>query len=1356
MSAPGGAMRPDTANTLPASREAAYGRLADAVQGPRQGECQSLLILGESGIGKTHLWRLAMTRELRPGDLWAYHKAPQSGGVPFQAAGDLISQLVSRRAERDAVSPGELLRRIMALPGTHQTVRELVRWILPDELGGAIGVGERQDQRVDLSGGLAQLLREVGKHAIRGGGSAPGSHVSALVVVDDLQWVDSQSLDVFRSLTRNPSPLGIVFIARPEAQDAFPWIAELVTVTVGPLAPEESIALAEQEQLPPENAERARGNPMAILSAARFARQLRRLGGDNQTVDIAAPEGVATVADLDSATAAVLELLALLLPPVPHPLIRHLSETDLAVDQQIQAALDDQLLVRDPATETISFFHDSIEEEARRRAAAKPSIIASAAALLMSRFRSRDQRALYVLARNLAGSSGHESDSAEQAVTRGFQAAISNEDAVALLQSAAERSLRTASPKDAADFAERALKLLPRNAEAAARLPLHRLAHEAAFLNDDGRAMSRHLQSIQALGGAKEIAEARSLWISRTYGKMWIRGAVRIAWKIFADLGIIESADFDDPKVRVRQIRRARRYFCCRRPKRLASKIVAHGRSVRWQDEVIAATAASLFGAMLTIDPHRMIVLAYLVVSSGTKRGGTPLAGVGFTCWAAYLAEVARPLGLRQAVAAAGDDVSRVLAVAEGDQARLVVARCFGEALSLHWSQPYNTTTENLRSLFHHSVELGLFDWASLTASLYTQSRLLRGDSLPTLFEDTTDLRRRVASFGNLRYERSMAKFQQAQEVLMGRTGDVVTLTGSLVEEEAVRKELEERGDILGLFGFYHAKGMLAVYAGLPNDACRHFHSTLDANRGAASLSSVTSSWFLAAMAAYKASDRTFATHCHRIVRRDGVNAIGPHRILAVEAMKVLSRQSRQRGVPRKAHRLFLRAEAAALRAGFVNEGALIAEYHGDAMLAAGETAEAVRAYLFSESLYHRWGAIPAAERVAQRLGPVYSPARPQDSSAMSGETAAGPGELDRLRSLTQVLFEATRDGLMLLDPNGQVLLHNSATSPYVRTLEGDCFAVALGLSDSLGALVAQAISEGSSTDREIEWKGRTIAVSVNPLRNGDRAVAAIALRDITDLRNRERDMIVSDRLASLGMLSAEIAHEVENMNHILRLNARTLRTLVDRFEQREPEEPGVPNPDSFGPMVATVGEVLDASAKISEIVRSVRSFATEGRDGTTQDIAPEELVDRVLRFTQLFVSRYTSSVERIVELGLPSVRVIPGRLEQALVNLVKNACEALTDSSQKISLQVARDGATDVLFSVCDQGKGIPIQAVLDPDGATSRPLVTTRFSEGGTGLGLSIVRAIVEQHNGTIRFNKDDEWSTIVEIRIPASAET
>ena len=1346
-------MHPATANIVPPSRAVAYQRLAQAIRGPINGHRDALLIQGESGIGKTHLWRLAEERELHSGEIWAYHKSPQIIGVPYLAYGDVLSQLIGAKARRFGSSPGELLRRIMALPGTHQTVRELVRWILPKEFADAIGAADRQDQRVDLSGGLAQLLREVGKILDPdGGGLSSEIQSGAVIVVDDLQWVDRQSLEVLRSLVVNPAPLSVVVIARPEVQKAIPWIGKLATVTLGPLAPAESSALAEQERLPPEHVERTGGNPMAILSAARLSRQLRRLGIDAEAADLDAHDGVDQVVDHDPATASVLELLALLLPPVSQDLIHLISSADSMVGQRIHAAVNAQLLVRDPVTDTISFFHDSIEEKARSRAAGKPAVIEQAAALLMAQARDQDQRARYVLAWNLAGSTGHDGRSAEQAIARGFRAAIPNEDAIKLLRGAAERSLRIASPKDAAAFVERALRLLPHTADRADRLPLHRLAHEAAFLNDDSSAMSRHLQSIRALGSARDFAEARALWISRAYSKMWIRGAVRIAWRILADLGIIESADFDDPAARTRHIRRARRYFCCRRPARLAAKIKAHGRSVRWQDEVIAATAASLFGAMLTIDPDRMIVLAYLVVSSATKRGGTPLAGVGFTCWAAYLAEIGRPLGLRQAVGVAGDDVSRALATAEGDQSRLVVAQGFAEALTLHWSQPYNQTTENLRSLFDRAVEFGLFDWASLTASLYTQSRLLRGDSLPALFEDTTTLRMQVASFGNLRYERSMAKFQQAQEVLMGRTDDLVTLTGSVVEEEAIRKELEEKEDVLGLFGFYHAKGMLALFAGLPEDACRHFHSTLDANRGAASLSSVASSWFLAAVAAYRTGDQVFARHCHRIVRRDGIEAIGPHRILALKALRVLSRHPTGRSGRRRAHRLLMKAEAEALNAGFVNEGALIAECHGDALAATGETSEAVKAYIVSESLYRRWGAIPAAERVHKRVTSVYPPAHAEDSPAMSSETAGGPDELDRLRSLTQVLFEATQDGLMLLRPTGQVLLHNSAASNYVQPLSGDRFAVAAGLLDSLSGLATQAISGGSSIDREVEWRGRTVVVSVNPLRDRYRSVAAIALRDITDLRNREREMIVSDRLASLGMLAAEIAHEVENMNHILRLSAQSLRTLVNRFRQ---DRSAIPDSVSLADMVSSVGGILDASAKISEIVRSVRSYAIEGRDWEIQNTAPEDVVDRVLRFTQLFVSRYTSSVEQVVEPGLPLVRAIPGRLEQALVNLVKNACEALTDSSQKIGLQVSRDGATRVLFCVCDQGKGIPTQAVLDPDAATTRPLVTTRSSEGGTGLGLSIVRAIVEQHQGTISFNKDAQWSTIVEIRIPASGE-
>jgi signal transduction histidine kinase len=178
----------------------------------------------------------------------------------------------------------------------------------------------------------------------------------------------------------------------------------------------------------------------------------------------------------------------------------------------------------------------------------------------------------------------------------------------------------------------------------------------------------------------------------------------------------------------------------------------------------------------------------------------------------------------------------------------------------------------------------------------------------------------------------------------------------------------------------------------------------------------------------------------------------------------------------------------------------------------------------------------------------------------------------------------------------------------------------------------------------------------------------------------------------------------------------------------------------------------LDGARRIGEVVRQITEYAQEGRGEEREEISTEEICRRVMRFTRILVAQRSDKFD-FEDRGAPkSVWAIRGLLEQALINLVKNATEATQYRESRITLRV--EGEEDperdsqyVVFSVCDQGSGIGRKGSV----SDQKLFQTTKAHEGGTGLGLSIVRSIAERHGGTLRFTSSQEYATIAEIRMP-----
>ena len=222
------------------------------------------------------------------------------------------------------------------------------------------------------------------------------------------------------------------------------------------------------------------------------------------------------------------------------------------------------------------------------------------------------------------------------------------------------------------------------------------------------------------------------------------------------------------------------------------------------------------------------------------------------------------------------------------------------------------------------------------------------------------------------------------------------------------------------------------------------------------------------------------------------------------------------------------------------------------------------------------------------------------------------------------------------------------------------------------------------------------------------------------ELRNRER-------LSSLGMLAAEVAHEVRNPLAVVRM---LWHSAVRGLPTSEPQARDLQ-------MIETkLGQMNTILDRILNLARSA--------DPEMRDLDAAEVVEEValLTRTKLGFARI-AAVLKLPTRGTARIRGDRALLEQALLNLVLNGMEAMKDGGElRLEVRAAKDG---VFLAVQDQGPGMKKEVAE----RLFEPFLTRR--PGGTGLGLALVRRTVEAHGGSVRVQSKPGRGTRVEIRLP-----
>ncbi len=242
-----------------------------------------------------------------------------------------------------------------------------------------------------------------------------------------------------------------------------------------------------------------------------------------------------------------------------------------------------------------------------------------------------------------------------------------------------------------------------------------------------------------------------------------------------------------------------------------------------------------------------------------------------------------------------------------------------------------------------------------------------------------------------------------------------------------------------------------------------------------------------------------------------------------------------------------------------------------------------------------------------------------------------------------------------------------------------------------------------------------------------ERTIAQLRAAQEQLLATQER-LVASERMGTLGRLASGIAHEVKN-----HLSPFMLADMIARKYPKDEE-------------IQEAGELmLEAQHRIVSLVDEIRAFArgsTQAMDPSPQDLS--QLVDSVLRFVRC--DRSLGEIDLTQMPGPRLVAVVDGqRIRQVLINLVRNAADAVPRPGGRVELRVIAQ-ERDAIIQVIDNGSGVD-PAIAD---RVFEPFFTTK-GDKGLGLGLDLSRQIARDHGGTLTFESQRGVGTAFTLRLP-----
>ncbi|MBE0558784.1 MAG: PAS domain-containing protein [Proteobacteria bacterium] len=260
------------------------------------------------------------------------------------------------------------------------------------------------------------------------------------------------------------------------------------------------------------------------------------------------------------------------------------------------------------------------------------------------------------------------------------------------------------------------------------------------------------------------------------------------------------------------------------------------------------------------------------------------------------------------------------------------------------------------------------------------------------------------------------------------------------------------------------------------------------------------------------------------------------------------------------------------------------------------------------------------------------------------------------------------------------------------------------------------------------------------------------------EARRRQEQLRQADKMISLGILVSGVAHEINNPNHFIMSHVapltkvwRSITPILREYYENNGDfsVAGMNYTEARSSVPAMLDAIQEGSTRIKTIVDELRDYAREQPASGFESVQINRVIRSAVTLLSNMIKRATSNF--CVEYGedLPKLRGNYQRLEQVIINLIQNACEALTDPGQKVCVKTSYHPEThEIRLEISDEGPGIPEDALSH----ITDPFFTTKRDSGGTGLGLSISSNIVHEHRGGLEFRSSLGQGATVIVCLPA----
>ena len=378
-----------------------------------------------------------------------------------------------------------------------------------------------------------------------------------------------------------------------------------------------------------------------------------------------------------------------------------------------------------------------------------------------------------------------------------------------------------------------------------------------------------------------------------------------------------------------------------------------------------------------------------------------------------------------------------------------------------------------------------------------------------------------------------------------------------------------------------------------------------------------------------------------------------------------------------------------------------------------------------------------------------------------------------KFRDLSQqfgIILDGISDGLSLISPDMKVVWSNKSTETFFNGTLGaipgeNCCKLLYNRSSVCEDCPAiKSFATGERVESIITTPDeRTLEVKAFPVVGATGMVTHVIMlaSDITEKNQLLEDSIRTGKLASIGELAAGVAHEINNPNAVIMLNSEILKKVSVSLTPILHQHFAVNGEFLLGGMHYNeikhdlpflFSEIIDSAGRIKRIVDDLKNFAREDEPEAEGIININDAICTSARLVGNAIKNATDHFQLDLCAEMPLIRGSLQRIEQVMVNLILNSCQALPAKDRGIRIAtVYHPGAGECFVTIADEGVGIPGEYLAK----ITDPFFTTKRTQGGTGLGLSISMRIVRDLKGALSFNSKVGEGTTVTLTIPVYKE-